>query len=102
MSSRRQSKYPVVYDAQTTYQTSYVKYDDLKREKGVFIRSRSEPPPKIAAPPRVRDNETLSYYRQEVKVPFNLLWERKPIVQTNPLECFVMPVSMCHLTYITN
>lgn len=91
MASDRRMKYPVVYEPQTTYADSYKKYNDLKSTKSTTTSDRSEPSPKIK-PYKVRDNETLHYFREESKVPFNLLWEKKPIIQTNPYECFQIPV----------
>lgn len=102
MTPERKIKYPVVYEPQTTYADSYRKYENLKRSENTTTRVRSEPPPKPKSPPKVRDNETLYYYRQGSKVPFNLLWEKKPIIQTNPYECFETPVCPHHFTYLVS
>lgn len=84
-------KYPVVYNAQTTYGNDYRKYENLERQRILTTRKRSEAPEKPPAPHKPLDNETLSLYRENVKVPFDLLWEKKPITQTNPFECFAIP-----------
>lgn len=92
MSLEQKVTYPVVYEARTTYADSYKKFEGVKRQRNISTRDRSEAPPQIKPPPKVRDNETMCYFREESKVPFNLLWERKEITQTNPYECFVKPV----------
>lgn len=98
MSSQKDIKYPVVYDARTTYADSYKKFENVKTQRNISTRDRFEPAPEIKAKPRMRDNETLRYFRDESKVPFNILWERKPITQTHPYECFVTPVF--HLLFL--
>lgn len=100
MTPERKIKYPVVYEPQTTYADSYRKYENLKRSENTTTRDRFESPPKSKSPPKVRDNETLYYYRQDSKVPFNLLWEKKPIIQTNPYECFNIPVRPQRFNYL--
>lgn len=91
-SYEREIKYPAVYEARTTYAESYKKFEDVKRQTNISTRDRCEPPPQIKPPPKVRDNETMCYFREESHIPFNILWARKPITQTSPLECFVTPV----------
>lgn len=92
MSLEKKIKYPDVYEAQTTYLQSYKKYVDVETLNNTTTEVHSDLATKIKPTFKVRDNETLYYFRPESKVPFNLLWEKKPIIQTNPQECFQMPV----------
>lgn len=76
----------------TTYGNDYRKFRKPEKATYNWSRERTEPPVKPPPPYKPIDGETFVPLRDGSYIPFNLWWEKKPIIQTNPLEHFVVPV----------
>ncbi|XP_074035118.1 uncharacterized protein [Leptinotarsa decemlineata] len=77
-----------IFKASTTYQNDYKKYCGVTREFPTYERQREEvrtPPPK---PKRGEDHETFAQWREGIHIPFDLLLNPKPIIQTDPRKPF--------------
>lgn len=81
-----------IFQASTTYQNDYRVFPKTRRERHNWPKNRTESPEKPSAKHIAIDEETYVPLREGAKIPFNLLWDRKPIIQTNPMERFTMPV----------
>lgn len=81
-----------IFQELTTYKNDYHRYGFNKRRSHKWPRERFEPPPKPPPPFKRIDADTFIPFRDDSYVPFNLLWEKKPIIETNPNDPFHIPV----------
>lgn len=81
-----------IFDEPTTYKNDYRKFGWCEKRSHKWPRDRSEPTPKPSPPFKRIDGETFIPLREGSYIPFNLLWEKKPITGTNPADPFHIPV----------
>lgn len=86
-----------IFKELTTYKNDYRKYGFVKKRSHKWPRERSEPPPKPLPSLKPIDIETFVPLREDSYIPFDLLWEKKPITGTNPADPFYIPVE--HAAY---
>ncbi|KAL1491348.1 hypothetical protein ABEB36_011957 [Hypothenemus hampei] len=78
-----------VFNEKTTYLNDYKQYCDVQQETVRTQHIREEP--KVPSPPerrRIEDHETFCKWKDDVYIPFNLLIDPKPIIQTDPRNPF--------------
>ncbi|KAB0797504.1 hypothetical protein PPYR_08497 [Photinus pyralis] len=73
-----------IFQGQTTFQNDYRRFTPDSREKYVWPKARSEPPPKKSAEFIRKDPETFVEWNKDVYIPFNLLMKPRPIIDTTP------------------
>lgn len=73
-----------VFNYPTTYQNDFRKYCDYKKKNYRYEKARTEREVPTPSVPPLRDPQTFAEWRKDVKIPFDLLWEPKPILQPMP------------------
>ncbi|CAH1179464.1 unnamed protein product [Phaedon cochleariae] len=74
--------------ASTTYQHDYKKYCGYKKVSYNYERQRVEPPQPLPKAHVIEDHETFAKWQKDVHIPFDLLLQPKPILQTDPRNHF--------------
>lgn len=81
------------FKEKTTYLSDYKQYCNVKRVSVKTPRPLKETLVKPPPPRQYDDQETFSKLKDSVYVPFNLFFEPKPIIQTDPRKPFIKLVS---------
>lgn len=81
------------FKEKTTYSTDYKQYCNVKRASIKTPRPLKETPLKPPPTRQYDDQETFAKYKDSVYIPFNLFFEPKPIIQTDPRKPFIKLVS---------
>lgn len=81
-----------IFEEPTTYKNDYRVYGHVEKRSPKWPKNRTEKSPKPSVPYKPIDAETFVPLRDGAYVPFNLMWDKKPIIQTNPNDRFCVPV----------
>lgn len=79
------------FKEKTTYLNDYKNYSDLNRPDNNSLQGRTiKKEVNVKLPPKkiFEDHETFSKWKEDVHIPFDLLLEPKPILQTDPRKPF--------------
>lgn len=81
------------FKEKTTYLNDYKQYCNVKRASVKACRPLKETPLKSPPPRQYDDQETFAKWKDSMYIPFNLFFEPKPIIQTDPRKPFIELVS---------
>lgn len=77
-------KYHKVFEDSTTYRNDYRKYVNIEQEIKLLKPKETEERIKPSKPFVFHDFESLHSMKVDACIPFNLFWEKSPIVGSDP------------------